>query len=371
MNKDRAHYIMIGGFLGAGKTTSIIALANKIKSQDKKVGLISNDQALNLVDTKLMESNGFEVAEIGGGCFCCKFDSLKDAALKLNKELTPDVFLAEPVGSCTDLIATVSYPLRRLYGEQFSIAPLSVLVDPKRCASMLGITQTKKFSDKVVYIYKKQLEEAEAIIINKIDRTDNDLLHKLTEEISKQFTNKKIFHISAKDGSGIEEWYQWITENEFQNPKTMDVNYKTYAEGEALLGWLNAAIDIKAKQLTDGNTFIKDLSIQTSNALENEGAKVAHYKMTLVPDNAMGEIASIHQVDSEAIPELGHQLEDPFLNAKLTVNIRAEADPEILYNVLNKVIKKQNKNELTCSIEHCEHFKPSEPVPTWRDQNLE
>jgi len=46
--------------------------------------------------------------------------------------MVPDVFIAEPVGSCTDLVATVTYPLRRIYGEKFSISPLSVLIDPVR-----------------------------------------------------------------------------------------------------------------------------------------------------------------------------------------------------------------------------------------------
>ena len=49
------------------------------------------------------------------------------------------MFLAEPVGSCTDLAATVSYPLRRLYGDAYSIAPYSVLVDPARAERVLGL----------------------------------------------------------------------------------------------------------------------------------------------------------------------------------------------------------------------------------------
>jgi len=63
-----------------------------------------------------------------------------DAATTLERENAPDVFLAEPVGSCTDLRASVAYPLRRLYGDRFSVAPLSVLVDPIRTLRILGRT---------------------------------------------------------------------------------------------------------------------------------------------------------------------------------------------------------------------------------------
>jgi hypothetical protein len=52
---------------------------------------------------------------------------------------------------------TVSYPLRRLYGENYRVAPLAVFVDPKLCARVLGVTQEAgHFLEKVVYVYRKQ-----------------------------------------------------------------------------------------------------------------------------------------------------------------------------------------------------------------------
>src|SRR3954452_22069840 len=165
----KARYIMIGGFLGAGKTTAVLRLAEWLSGRGKKVGLITNDQSVGLVDTAMLGSHGFAVEEITGGCFCCRFNSLVDAAERLSAEGRPDVFIAEPVGSCTDLKATVDYPLRRIYGEAYAIAPLSVLVDPIRASRILGLEPGKNFSEKVVYIYNKQLEEAEIIVINKAD----------------------------------------------------------------------------------------------------------------------------------------------------------------------------------------------------------
>src|SRR5437867_13252236 len=142
---SKARYIMIGGFLGAGKTTSVAQLAQRLSSQGHRVGLITNDQGSELVDTAILRSRGFATEEIPGGCFCCRFNSLVDAAHKLTVATRPDVFIAEPVGSCTDLVATVTYPLRRIYGDNFSIAPLSVLVDPVRAARVLGLVSGGTF----------------------------------------------------------------------------------------------------------------------------------------------------------------------------------------------------------------------------------
>src|ERR1051325_9373357 len=96
-----AQYIMIGGFLGAGKTTAILRLARHLTAAGRRVGLITNDQSHDLVDTVMRRAGGFAVKETPGGCFCCRFDSLTHAAARLARQAAPDIFLAEPVGSCT------------------------------------------------------------------------------------------------------------------------------------------------------------------------------------------------------------------------------------------------------------------------------
>src|SRR6266513_5171270 len=179
----KSRYLMIGGFLGAGKTTSVARLAERLTKQGLRVGLITNDQGSELVDTKVLRSRGFATEEIAGGCFCCRFNSLVDAANKLTAATRTEVFIAEPVGSCTDLVATVTYPLRRIYGDNFSIAPLSVLMDPIRALRIFGLEQGGKFSDKVLYIYRKQLEEADFIVINKSDLLDEARLAALRQTI--------------------------------------------------------------------------------------------------------------------------------------------------------------------------------------------
>ena len=75
---SKARYIMIGGFLGAGKTTAVGKLAKRLADQGLRVGLITNDQGRNLVDTAMLRSQGFATEEIPGGCFCCRFNSLVD-----------------------------------------------------------------------------------------------------------------------------------------------------------------------------------------------------------------------------------------------------------------------------------------------------
>jgi len=71
--------ILAGGFLGAGKTTLLWNVAQKLMKQGLRVGLITNDQAPELVDSALLSLNDLKVAEVSGSCFCCNFNGFTEA----------------------------------------------------------------------------------------------------------------------------------------------------------------------------------------------------------------------------------------------------------------------------------------------------
>jgi len=364
MSKTR--YIMVGGFLGAGKTTAILKLAQHLRDQGRRVGLITNDQSYGLVDTTMLASHGFDVEEITGGCFCCRFNSLVDAADKLSAQTRPDVFIAEPVGSCTDLKATVDYPLRRMYGDAYAIAPLSVLVDPVRALRILGVEQGKSFSQKVTYIYAKQLEEADIIVVNKADLLTPERLESLRAALAARFPRAAIQVISARTGLWLDEWIERITTGTARTAGAMDVDYEEYAEGEALLGWLNATIDLQAADF-DGNDFLTALAARVQNRLRESGAEVAHLKMTLAPTENGNDLAVANLVRGDATPELSHRLHEPLDAGQLILNLRAEADPEVLKAAVTGALTAvASAAGVTARIEHLEHFRPGKPTPTHR-----
>src|SRR5438046_438682 len=289
-----ARYIMIGGFLGAGKTTAVAQLAASLHARGQRVGLITNDQGSGLVDTSVLRARGFATEEIPGGCFCCRFNSLVDAADKLTTATRPEVFIAEPVGSCTDLVATVTYPLRRIYGDNFFIAPLSVLADPIRALRIFGLEEGGKFSEKVLYIYRKQLEEADIIVINKCDVLDASKRPTLRGELAAQFPRAEIFEVSARSGAGLGSWFDRITAAEQTARATMEVDYELYAVGEALLGWLNCTVRLEDRKAFDANAVLERLAGAIQERLRSADAEVAHLKMTFSSEGGLGDIAVIN-----------------------------------------------------------------------------
>lgn len=360
-----AQFLMVGGFLGAGKTTSILALGRLLSARGLRVGLISNDQSIGLVDSVLMQHSGnFSVEEITGGCFCCRFNSLVDASARLTRAASPDVFIAEPVGSCTDLIASVSFPLRKIYGAQYRVAPLSVIVDPIRAERVLGLRPGGNFSPNVLYVYRKQLEEAELIVINKCDLLDAGRLDALEAALRREFRQADVIRIAARQNQGVEAWLDRILAAEAPLANhAAEVDYEVYADGEARLGWLNAAVTISsgngAEQ--DGNALLRNLAAGTRAALP--GVEIAHLKMTLVPAVEGADLGVINLVRSDGAAEISHQLKEPLAAGDLLINLRAEAEPELLRQA---VLSATESCGWRAELRNIEFFRPGKPEPTYR-----
>lgn len=363
----KARYIMVGGFLGAGKTTALLTMAERLSAQGLTVGLITNDQSVGLVDTTLLGAHGFPVEEIAGGCFCCRFNSLVSAAERLTEKTRPDVFLAEPVGSCTDLKATVDYPLRRLYGDDFEIAPFSVLVDPARALRILGKESGASFSPKVVYIYEKQLEEADVIVINKTDTLSPERLATLRDALAERFPDAQILPISARHGAGIDAWDALLSRGDGRHGAAMEIDYDAYADGEALLGWYNATVRLEAEgDEFDGNALLRDLTGRIQGRLSEVGAEIAHLKLTLTPEIG-NDLGVINAVRNDLAPELSHTLHEPLESGELIVNLRSEAAPERLREIVDDALDASARAVgLRTEIAHAESFRPGRPVPTHR-----
>ena len=233
-------FIMIGGFLGAGKTTAIARLARQFMETGRQVGLVTNDQSHDLVDTQSLRAQGFSVGEVPGACFCCKFDELVDTFSQLGQEGRPDVIIAEPVGSCTDLVATVLEPLRKWHDAEIRVEPLVVLLKPEHGRKILGAPDKGGFSPKAAYIFLKQIEEAQILALNKIDKLTPVECEELIDLVKQKFPHKTVVPLSAKTGTGFQKLQDSLTENLSLPFQSMPIDYELYAEGEAELGWLNA-----------------------------------------------------------------------------------------------------------------------------------
>jgi G3E family GTPase len=360
----RLRFILIGGFLGAGKTTAITRLARCYMGRGQRVGLVTNDQAQDLVDTNSLRAQGFPVEEVAGACFCCRFDDLVGKVGRLQESERPDVILAEPVGSCTDLVATVVQPLRDLYGDRFEVAPYPVLFKPSHGLRILRNEAGTGFSPKAAYIFRKQLEEADAIVINRIDEITPAVLAELGELLARDYPGVPVLRLSAKTGQGFEALTELLDQQGNFGRKILDIDYDVYAEGEAELGWLNSSIRVTAARPFDLDALLMAVVDRLRAAFGRLGAEVAHLKAIGLRDVSFG-VANL--VSSATEPELSLPSRGRVAEAELIVNARVAADPALLEQQVRQTVQDVcREHGAAAEFLSVQSFRPGRPQPTHR-----
>lgn len=364
---NKTKIIIIGGFLGAGKTTSILSIAQSLLARGNKVGVVTNDQGSRLVDTAYLKSHGLEVLDVTGGCFCCNFDKFVNRLRELSAKEEYDYILAEPVGSCTDLVSTMLKPMKDGKAGHYQIMPLSIVVDPVRLLR-LSADSGKEMPDEVKYLLLKQLEEADIIAVNKLDLLNEDETHEILNYLTEKYPKKKLILVSAKENVGIDNWIKAIQNQTLSFAKhSLDIEYDLYAKAEADLGWLNTSCKFETVRNCSGNDLILDLAERLKEGLLSTNNEIAHLKLYLQSgeNDCKLSCTSIHDdiVFDKKMNVLIHQ-------GSLLINIRANIGPKELKNLsetaLKEVIKQYNG---TLQNVQTECFAPSYPNPFYRYLN--
>ena len=361
-------FAMIGGFLGAGKTTLLAQLARHYVEAGRRVAIITNDQAADLVDTRHLQGLGFSVGEVAGACFCCSFDELISTADRLSAENRPDLILAEPVGSCTDLVATIVMPMQQMFGETFDLAPFGVLLKPSHGSRILGNDSNSRsgFSPQAEYIFRKQLEEADYIMIGRSDTLDADQILELADQI-KSLSPARVLAVSPKTGAGVEDVIGMIESPLVAGSRLLDIDYDIYAAGEAELGWVNLTAIAGADSLVDLDTIASSVVEKIAGTITGttDGGEIAHLKAS-VRGGDFQAVANV--VDNQSGVTSGllanHQAEGEI---EIIVNARVAMDPDTLKQWCESGVQKIATDQgLEIKSIGGHALRPGRPEPTHR-----
>lgn len=357
-------FILIGGFLGAGKSTTVGRLAKHYTDQGLRVGIVTNDQTTDLVDTHSLRSQGFHVGEVAGACFCCNFNELTATVEALSAKQLPDVILAEPVGSCTDLVATVIRPLVSVYESPLKIAPYGVILKPSHGLKILSGEGQGGFSPKAEYIFRKQIEEADFVIINRIDELHPKRVAQLAELIEHQYPGRTVLRMSAKTGDGFQAYLEFLEQDGNFGTRVMELDYDVYAEGEAELGWLNSQFHVKAESEFELDPMLVDLVSTLQSKLAKESAEIAHLKAIGMAD---GNYAVANSVSSFTDAELSLPSGCQTSTADIVINARVATAPDRLEELVRQEIEVvAQKYQARARVDTMQSFRPGRPEPTHR-----
>lgn len=183
--------IILGGFLGSGKTSILIPLAKEMVENaggadgSTKVAIIENEIGKVGVDTAFTEGSGLFTTELFNGCVCCTIaSSLMDSLCKLEEQMHPEFVILETTGLARPY--DVAQQLWDLYDENMSITLITV-VDAGRWLRISKVAGA---------LVDEQVDHANYVLLNKIDTTDEETIAGVEESI-KSKCDGKIYKLST------------------------------------------------------------------------------------------------------------------------------------------------------------------------------
>lgn len=299
---------VVGGFLGAGKTTLILKAARILQARGVRAAAVLNDQGDELVDTELARRSGVAAEQVAGGCFCCRFPDLLDAMERL-AAVEPEIIFAEAVGSCTDIAATTLRPLLRDYGARYRVAPLTVLVHETPDDAELR------------FLFDHQVAEADLLIHRDVDMA-------------------------------------WWIDQLMSLPagtKQIDVAYARYAAAEAALGWLNARATVRPRPAVAPAQIVGPMMDALDTALTKAGIRIVHLKAMAQCDAGYVKAALTGNGREPSVE--GTLDASPSAEHEVLVNLRALGDPERLREIVEKAFDDLRAKPAV------QAFRPAAPVP--------
>jgi G3E family GTPase len=362
---------LLSGFLGSGKTTAIQQACRLLSKNGIPAAVISNDQGDKLVDGAFFDHQGIPGRQVTNGCFCCNYNDLDRCILSLTGHDRPAIdrpaiLFAESVGSCTDLVATVLKPLLQQYpGWQPTV---SVFADANQIPQILEDRTT--FDPAVRYIYLKQLEEAQVIVVSKIDQAGNETDETpLRRLLAEHYPAKTILFQNSFNSDHIQHWLQTLEQLSPQSAAlpSLNIDYDLYGAGEAQLAWLDQQLLIESPSHNAQSaalTLVTRLS-QTNHPIGHlkcllDGAT----KISFTSTSTTGQ-TPIH---ATRIPIHPSQTPiHPAARATLLINARIQTTPAILSDVIADAIQATEKTH-NCTIRTltASCFQPGFPRPTHR-----
>ena len=351
---------LVGGFLGSGKTTAIHQATLSLEQAGKKIGIVTNDQGDQLVDTQFIRAQHMAVREVTQGCFCCNFHQLTQSIEALQQMRQTDFIFAESVGSCTDLVATVLKPL--LAYDKAEDAVLSVFADVQLLCSYL-LKSGDILNGNSNYIYEKQLEEADVIVVSKIDTLNEKLLKEAKKLIEGEFGLKDILYQNSLNPVDIQRWIIYLKNFPARKSRqSLQINYDDYAAGEAEMAWFDGEFEIATRGSEAG-----EIGYQIMNGFYNKIRErkyvIGHLKflMSSMEDQAKVSFTAI-QLDGFQMP--GFKKTNKIT---LLINARVKTGYETLDELVDHAIRAVVLTTECTIQEHSRRaFQPGYPKPTCR-----
>ena len=192
-------FAVFSGFLGSGKTSTMMALTEYHSRVHGKAAMITNDLGgEGLADKRFASLRGCSSTEITGDCICYQNEKLAEHLDALFSE-GAELVISDIPGFGVGALEHVYHGLEEKFPGRYALAPFTVLVEPKT-VSMLR----DGFNEDLYYILNTQLVEADLIVLNKCDLLSPEEKEAMSAWLCSRYPQAELVCISATKGENLE-----------------------------------------------------------------------------------------------------------------------------------------------------------------------
>ena len=287
-------FAVFSGFLGSGKTTTMMALTKYFSSHYGKAAMISNDLGQqSLADNKLAALSGCNASELTGSCICYITETLTERLDRLFEEGC-ELVISDIPGFGVGALDHVYHTLSRDYPGRYELAPFTVLTEPQVLAQLRAGT-----SD-IHYILHTQLVEADLIVLNKCDLLTREEIQQECRWLEAHYPQAKVLPISALTGMGLEDLSQALI-RQAASMHRPDIGYGGEAFDRAMGQISEYYIQYHATVCCndfDGNAYLMDLAQTVRREVAAIGQDIPHLKLlawTAEGDYGKADLLGVHR----------------------------------------------------------------------------
>jgi len=350
-------FMILSGFLGAGKTTAMIALSRHFEREGIRTHIIANDLgASDNVDAKFTALEGCCVMELGGDCICYQTENLVDKLRRAFDYEGAQLVMSDIPGCSVGGLEHVYFKLDREYPGEFELAPMAAMTDPIRLRGLVPGASPLRLPEEVLFLFRAQMREADALVLNKIDLLDPEERERYLRFLSENFPGKPLFAISARTGEGIGKLAEYLRDSAAPLEwRDAGGNSDAYAAAEEQLSWYNRQFYIWRETPFDGNAFCLALMGAISEELTHAGANVPHLKLFAQSEDSGACKLSLLGVEYEI--ERDRMLAGRCAGLSVLINARAACHSQALAAIMDHALHDQLQRwDVECKVYFTESF---------------
>lgn len=327
---------VFSGFLGSGKTTTMMALTKYFTEHYGKAAMISNDLGgQGLADNRLANLSGCSASELTGTCICYQTQNLVDRLDRLFDEDGCELVLSDIPGFGIGALDHVYHTLAKDYPDRFTLAPFTVVCEPQTVKRL-----SANGDGDMEYILKSQLKEADLIVLNKCDLVSAQERENMLAFLKKEYPHADTAAISAFTGEGLDELSQKLLKGCASMHKP-DLGYG----GEQFLSAIGSFSEYNIQyyavvccETFDGNEYLRNMAEKIREKIATVyGGEIPHMK--LLAWEPEGDYAKVDILGVNREIESVKSFSNPCREIAVIINTSAVCKSEVLDRLVTETVE--------------------------------